>query len=67
MREEEFLEKDVVLGTTLVDMYAKCCLSERERAQEVFELLPKRDVVSWILLITAYVQKGLGNEALECF
>ncbi|KAH7292861.1 hypothetical protein KP509_28G001700 [Ceratopteris richardii] len=59
------LAKDNVLGTALVDMYAKC--GSLVDAQEAFDQLPKRDVVSWTALITGYCKHGLGDEALNCF
>ena len=65
VRKQRLLEKDVVLGTALVDMYSKC--GSLEKAREVFEKLPEQNVVSWSSLIAAYVQNGLANEALECF
>lgn len=58
------LETDLV-GNTLVDMYVKCGLLAK--AQEVFETLPGRSFVSWNALITAYVEHGHCERALECF
>ena len=65
VRKRGLLHKDVVLGTALVDMYAKC--GALEKAQEVFECLPMRNVVTWSALITGYTQHGLGDEALKCY
>ena len=65
VRKQGLLEKDVVLGTSLVDMYAKC--GDLDKAREVFEQLPVRNIVSWNALITGYVHHGLGNEALKFF
>ncbi|KAI5081354.1 hypothetical protein GOP47_0004537, partial [Adiantum capillus-veneris] len=59
------LEKDVVLGNALVDMYAKCGVLQK--AQKVLDELPVRDVVSWSALIVGYVQQGQGQEALSCY
>ncbi|KAI5083632.1 hypothetical protein GOP47_0003375 [Adiantum capillus-veneris] len=59
------LQKDVVLGTALVDMYAKCGLPQK--AQRVLEELRVRDIVSWSALIAGYVQQEQGQEALSCF
>ncbi|KAI5062662.1 hypothetical protein GOP47_0023201 [Adiantum capillus-veneris] len=60
IERQGLLEKDLVLGNTLVDMYAKCGLLPR--AQEVFDLLPSRDVISWNALISGYAQLGKGGE-----
>ena len=59
------LAKDIVLGTALVDMYAKCGMLAK--AQEVLEELPFRNNVSWSALISGYAQHGQGHKALECF
>ena len=59
------LEHDVVVGSALVDMYSKChCLTE---AQEVFDKMPIKNVVTWNALITGYGQQGLGYPALNLF
>ncbi|KAJ7551523.1 hypothetical protein O6H91_06G018700 [Diphasiastrum complanatum] len=55
-------EMDVVVGSALVDMYAKCgCI---EHARQVFNNMSERDVVSWTAMIEGYAQQGLGKEAL---
>ncbi|KAI5058915.1 hypothetical protein GOP47_0027085 [Adiantum capillus-veneris] len=64
IEKAKWLEKDVHVGTALVDMYAKCGLIKK--AQEVFEKLSYRDVVSWNALLTGYVQHALGEEVLNC-
>ncbi|KAI5065698.1 hypothetical protein GOP47_0020393 [Adiantum capillus-veneris] len=65
MERRALLEIDTVAGTTLVDMYAKC--GSLTRAQEVFNKLPARDVVSLNALITAYAEYGCYEEALDCY
>lgn len=60
-----FLETDVVLGTALVDVYAKCNLLTE--AIEVFDALHAPDVVAWNALITGYACYGHGQDALDCF
>ncbi|KAI5066524.1 hypothetical protein GOP47_0019148 [Adiantum capillus-veneris] len=59
------LEKSIVLGGALVDMYAKCGVFTK--AHKVLEELPVRNVVSWSALITGYAQQGHGQEALDSF
>lgn len=53
------------VGNTLMNMYSKCGLLAK--AQEVFDTLPRRSVVSWNTLITAYVDYGHCERALECY
>ena len=43
--KQGFVEKHLVLGTVLVDMYAKC--GSIEKAEEVFHDLPVWDVIAW--------------------
>ncbi|KAH7364936.1 hypothetical protein KP509_18G000100 [Ceratopteris richardii] len=58
-------QNDLVLGTSLLDMYAKC--GALPQARRVLEQLPARDVVAWSSIIAGYAQKGLGEQALKCF
>ena len=59
------LEKDVVLGGAVVDMYGKC--GAPGKAQKAFEELPERNVVSWTSIIDSYSREGLVHQAMECF
>ena len=65
VRKQGLLQKSVVLGTALVDMYSKC--GAFEKAREVFEQLPMSNIVTWNVLITGYTQHGLADEAIKCF
>jgi pentatricopeptide repeat protein len=60
-----WIKKDIVLGTALVDMYAKCDMFVK--ANKVLDELLVRDVVSWSALIAGYAQKRQGHNALKCF
>lgn len=56
---------DVVVANALVDMYAKCgCV---QKAREVFDKMPQRNVVTWTAMIAGYAQDGFINEALQLF
>ncbi|KAI5070756.1 hypothetical protein GOP47_0015099 [Adiantum capillus-veneris] len=59
------LERDLVVGNSLVDMYAKCGFISR--AHEVFDKLPVRDVVSWTSLISGYAQLGESEDVCCIF
>ncbi|CAN4123712.1 unnamed protein product [Withania somnifera] len=59
------LESNEVVMGSLLDMYAKCgAVSE---AFEVFDELPKRDLVSWTTMIAAFGSHGQAFEALKLF
>ncbi|XP_038714858.1 pentatricopeptide repeat-containing protein At5g48910-like [Tripterygium wilfordii] len=56
---------DPVLGTALLDMYAKCgCL---DLAWDVFEKMKKREDFTWNAMIGGLAIHGRANEAVELF
>ncbi|GLT27156.1 hypothetical protein SLA2020_021800 [Shorea laevis] len=57
--------QELVVGNSLVDMYAKC--GRFEAADKIFRTLAHRSTVPWTALISAYVQKGLYEEGLNLF
>jgi pentatricopeptide repeat protein len=63
--EKNLLKDNVVLGTALVDMYAKC--GSLEKAQEVFQELPRENIIAWNAMIAGYAKHGFGDKALEYF
>ncbi|KAI5080314.1 hypothetical protein GOP47_0005793 [Adiantum capillus-veneris] len=62
---KEGLERGLLVGSKLVDMYVKCGMLVR--AQEVLNMLEVRDVVSWNALISGYCTHDDGEKALACF
>eukprot|EP01018_Ginkgo_biloba_P000686 Gb_34816 [translate_table: standard] len=58
-------ESDVYVGSGLVDMYAKCGIMVD--AQQMFDIMTVKNVVSWTAIITGYSQNGHGEEALKLF
>ncbi|PRQ16821.1 putative pentatricopeptide [Rosa chinensis] len=56
---------DVFLGSSLVDMYAKC--GDMDGARKVFDRMGRRNVVSWTCMIAGYVQSHWFKEAIELF
>lgn len=59
------LDSHVSVANSLIDMYCKC--KDIEAAHILFYEMPKRDVVSWSVMISGYAQSGLGREALRLF
>ncbi|XP_019158619.1 PREDICTED: pentatricopeptide repeat-containing protein At3g24000, mitochondrial isoform X3 [Ipomoea nil] len=55
----------VVPYNTLINMYSKC--DSMQEAQQVFNEMPERDMVSWATLITGYSQNERAVQALAMF
>ena len=64
-KKDGLLENNASLGNALVDMYTKC--GAIKKAQEVFDGLSVKDVISWTSLISGYTIHGLSEEALKCY
>ncbi|KAH7434156.1 hypothetical protein KP509_06G003100 [Ceratopteris richardii] len=62
-KEGLFLD-NVVLGTALVDMYAKC--GALVKACHVLEDMPVHNVITWNALISGYVEHNEGEQAIRC-
>ncbi|XP_043701637.1 pentatricopeptide repeat-containing protein At2g13600-like [Telopea speciosissima] len=60
-----YIEDDVFVGSTLVDMYGKCGCQEQARL--VFDSMVERCVVTWSVLIATYVHNGCPMHAVEAF
>ena len=59
------LEKDLLIGTMLVDMYAKHgWLAE---AKQVFDKLLVQNVISFTCLLAGYIEHGWDHNALKLF
>lgn len=60
---KDTLESDSLLGSCLIDMYAKC--ANVEDAQRVFDLLEHPDVITWNALMEGYSQQGSWPHSLK--
>eukprot|EP01018_Ginkgo_biloba_P029375 Gb_08128 [translate_table: standard] len=58
-------ESDIVVGSAMVDFYAKC--GHTEDAWQVFENLSEQDVVSWNAMIAGCTQNDHAERAFELF
>ncbi|XP_057837801.1 pentatricopeptide repeat-containing protein At4g02750-like isoform X2 [Cryptomeria japonica] len=56
---------DTMVGNALVDMYAKC--GSIDKARELFDRMPQRNVISWNAMISGYAQNGFCKDALKTF
>ncbi|KAL2482079.1 Pentatricopeptide repeat-containing protein [Forsythia ovata] len=56
---------DVYVGSTLVDLYAKC--GEVEYAENVFSMIPEQNAVLWNSLLNGYAQVGDGEAVMRLF
>ncbi|KAI3464746.1 hypothetical protein Pfo_021409 [Paulownia fortunei] len=63
--EEQQLVLDVVLGTAIVDMYAKSGLLGK--AIDVFDRMECKDVRCWTAMISGYGVHGQANRAITLF
>ena len=63
--ENKLFLKNPCIHNAILGMYTKC--GEIEEAQEVFEKLPIRNIVSWNTLISGYTLCSRNHEALDCF
>ncbi|KAL0421621.1 UNVERIFIED_CONTAM: putative pentatricopeptide repeat-containing protein, mitochondrial [Sesamum latifolium] len=58
-------EMDPYVGVSLLDLYARS--GDIEDARQVFEEIPKDDVVPWSFMIARYSQSDYCEEALDLF
>jgi pentatricopeptide repeat protein len=56
---------DAVLGTALVDMYAKC--GRLDMAWDVFEKMEKKEVFTWNAMICGLGMHGRAEDAIDLF
>lgn len=59
------LEKNVYVGTSIVDMYCKC--GKVAMARRAFERIKNKNVKSWSAMIAGYGMHGHAREALDVF
>ncbi|XP_022774551.1 pentatricopeptide repeat-containing protein At5g39350-like isoform X2 [Durio zibethinus] len=59
------LESDVMVETSLIDMYAKC--NNFELSFQVFKRTSKKKTVPWNAILAGCIHNRLGNEAIKFF
>uniref|UniRef100_A0A0D9WRS9 Pentacotripeptide-repeat region of PRORP domain-containing protein n=1 Tax=Leersia perrieri TaxID=77586 RepID=A0A0D9WRS9_9ORYZ len=63
--QERKMKIDAILGTALIDMYAKC--GHVEKSLEVFRQMQGRDATAWTAIICGLATNGQAGRALELF
>ncbi|XP_018679537.2 putative pentatricopeptide repeat-containing protein At1g56570 [Musa acuminata AAA Group] len=56
---------DTALGTSVLNMYAKC--GSIDLARRCFDRIAEKDIVAWTSMVEGYAVHGLGMEALDLF
>nr|AEB39778.1 pentatricopeptide repeat protein 77 [Funaria hygrometrica] len=56
---------DVQIGNSLISMYARC--GDLPRARELFNTMPKRDLISWNAIIAGYARREDRGEAMKLY
>ncbi|PON43957.1 Tetratricopeptide-like helical domain containing protein [Trema orientale] len=56
---------NLILGTAIVDMYAKC--GSLKTAKDLFDKMPHRNLVAWNSMIAAYTQYDRAEDSLDLF
>ncbi|KAK7290551.1 hypothetical protein RIF29_05056 [Crotalaria pallida] len=59
------LEDNVVVGTSIIDMYCKC--GRVEMARKAFDRMKEKNVKSWTALVAGYGMHGRAKDAMEVF
>ncbi|KAG5575355.1 hypothetical protein H5410_055489 [Solanum commersonii] len=63
--KENRITVTAVVGTALIEMYAKCgCI---EKSMEIFDELEEKDTASWTSIICSLAMSGNTRKALELF
>ncbi|XP_042516431.1 putative pentatricopeptide repeat-containing protein At3g05240 [Macadamia integrifolia] len=58
-------ESDLYASISLIHMYASC--TDMEASEQLFEKIPKWNVVSWTTLISGYVNNNQAGKAVRVF
>lgn len=56
---------DIYVNNSLVNMYGKC--GDIAEAEHVFYAMPERNLTSWTSMMSAYVDTGQGEKALQLY
>lgn len=65
LAQKKGFTSDAFVGTALVNMYSK--FGDIVEAEGVFGKMVQRDIISWTAMLTAYVDHGQGEKALQLY
>ncbi|KAJ1287421.1 hypothetical protein BS78_02G008800 [Paspalum vaginatum] len=65
IRHHQYEASLYFVANCLIDMYSKC--GDVDTARNVFDIMPKRNEVSWTSMMSGYGMHGRGNEAVDIF
>lgn len=63
--QNPFYDSNIYLKNALINLHARC--GDLARAQDIFDMMQKRSIVSWTALIAGYGMHGHGVTALQLF
>ncbi|KAH7301661.1 hypothetical protein KP509_23G037000 [Ceratopteris richardii] len=63
--QKQNLESEVVVGTSLINMYGKC--GSLDQAWAVFDGMADKSAISWTTMINVYTQYDHNRDALQLF
>ncbi|KAL9276093.1 hypothetical protein ACSQ67_026362 [Phaseolus vulgaris] len=63
--DKQGIKKDMILTTSLVNMYAKC--GDIDAAHRLFDATMDRDISMWNAMISGFAMHGHGEAALKLF
>lgn len=59
------LDKSLVVGSALIDMYSKC--GQVKNAEMLFQTLPRKNLVTWNAMISGFAHNGNFTEVIKLF
>ncbi|KAK9273767.1 hypothetical protein L1049_018577 [Liquidambar formosana] len=65
IRRDSSLGFNISLANAFITMYARC--GSMKNAEKIFKSLPRRDIISWNVMIACYGAHGLGYDAMLAF
>ncbi|CAN1194967.1 Pentatricopeptide repeat-containing protein At1g19720, partial [Linum perenne] len=60
-----FIDDNVFVGNSFIDFYSKC--EKLDAAQEVFDMMPEKNALTWNSMIGGYIEAGYCRKAYDLF